>query len=72
MAPLAEDLFGDDAMFDSLVGDIMLEPMFSSYNGSLTLAPELCPVVGSEDHDPMLAAMLALDDTLTGGAINMV
>ena len=72
MAPLAEDLFGDAAMFDSLMGDDMLEPMFSSYNGSLTLAPELCPVAGSEDHDPMLAALLALDDSLTGGDINMV
>ena len=74
MAPSADDLFGDASMFDSLMeGDDVLDPMFSSYNGSLTLAPELCPVGGGVDeHDPMLAALLALDDTLAGGDINMV
>ena len=67
----AEDLFGDSAVFDSLMeGEDVLDPMFSSYNGSLTLAPDLCPV--GDEHDPMLAALLALDDTLTGGDINMV
>ena len=45
MAPLAGDLFVDAATFDSLTGDDMLEPMFS-WNGSLTLPPELSPVCG--------------------------
>ena len=44
MAPSAEDLFGDASMFDSLMeGDDVLDPMFSSYNGSLTLAPRAVP-----------------------------
>jgi len=74
LAPSAEDLFGDASMFDSLMdGDDILDPMFGSYSGSLTLAPELGGVDGAlDDHDPMLAALLALDDSLIGDDIPMV
>lgn len=69
---LPDDLFGDPTMFDSLMeGDDMLDPMFTSYAGSLTLTPELCHESALNEHDPMLAAFLAMEDSLGSNDIPM-